>query len=121
MNKYLIDPAWFYWLQIANNLKIFLIIISVLSIICFIMTLVMSKCDPDVFWNKESEYFMPIFNKAIKILFICFFASTSINIFIPNSKTLIKMKIAEKITYKNIDKIKNNFEHIFKNLNNKRK
>jgi len=89
--NYIINPMWFYWLNVCDGFKIFLIVFSVLYGISIIVTLIEFVVENNKFpkW-KIIFYIIPI----ILIL---------LAIFIPNKTTLIEMQVAELATKSNID------------------
>ena len=103
---YIINPAWFYWLSVADNLRSILItglvICLSLIVICGIASSVAMAAVND--WPSLSDgerKRFPIYNTIFKIAIIAtpFFAIAII--FAPSKSTLIEMMIAKFATYEN--------------------
>ena len=97
MGTPIVDPMWFYWISVIDNVK------CVFSVIAFIIGCILITTIIIMAVNSEDlDEFMQEFKKfkglkigtfvACLILMICF---------IPSSETLIKMEIAKHATYEN--------------------
>lgn len=103
---YIINPAWFYWLSVADNLRSILItglvICLSLIVICGIASSVaMAAVNgwPSLSDGERKRF--PIYNTIFKIAIIAtpFFAIAII--FAPSKSTLIEMMVARFATYEN--------------------
>lgn len=112
--NYIINPSWFYWLQLLSDIKIIITVISAL-ITAGLIVAIIAACvnysmgyryrnnidedgvalDPD--W---SNYLLA--KKFVKILFPITIVSLIISIFIPSKETLISMMIAKYATKENL-------------------
>lgn len=114
MNGYIIDPMWFYWVSVADGLKAFCIVVSILiSAVGFIFSVITySKLDND----DDQKAFI----KRCLIAAVILLAVSIMIIFIPSKETLIQMEIAKHATYDNtemlLQKIKEASDYILENL-----
>lgn len=90
----IIDPMWFYWIQVVDAIKTLLMIISVIGIGITVGMAIIKVIDE---WEEGS------------IKCICaavfFFILLAVALLIPEKQTLIQMKIAEYATYENVDSV----------------
>lgn len=94
---YIIDPAWVYWMNISNSLKIMMIIIGALLTLSFIIIVPISFFDADdegELWQRHRKAFMAWAVLALTMILI--------GVFIPDRQTLIEMKVAELATRENV-------------------
>lgn len=102
--NYIIDPMWFYWLQVLNNLSIFCMAIGASGCAIAMLGVIYTMMQFDGMLKIESQYkrYSQIMKKLKKfviifaIMFIC-------GLIIPNKETMIQMKIAEYTTYDNLN------------------
>lgn len=116
----IINPMWFYWIQVAEELKIVLCIISgviFLFLVFFVPIYIFAIFAKSPVLEKEEKKkfkFHIIFAVCVALLLII------IEIFIPSKKTLIEMEIAKRVTYSNIEtlqeQIKNSTDYILDRL-----
>ena len=112
--NYIINPSWFYWLQLLSNSKTIITVISAL-ITSGLIVAIIAACayyamgyryrnnidedgvalDPD--W---SNYLLA--KKFVKILFPITIVFLIISILIPSKETLISMMIAKYATKENL-------------------
>lgn len=104
--NYIINPAWFYWLSVADSFRSILItglvICLSLIVICGIASSAAIAAVND--WPNISEgerKRFPIYNTIFKVAIIAspFFAIAII--FAPSKSTLIEMMVAKFATYEN--------------------
>ena len=101
--EYIINPSWFYWLNVADSALVFLCSICGVSALCFIGSLIARGICADEYAPKESkEKMRKITRKITRISLIAFLVSGFIAIFIPSKNTLIEMMIAKTATYDNV-------------------
>ena len=89
----IINPAWFYWLNILDNISTVAIVMTILSGIGLTILVGISFVD-DMFVETK---------KPIVVLSIIFSVFLLISIFVPDKNTLLEMKAAELATKENID------------------
>lgn len=97
--EYIINPSWFYWLNVADSALVFLCSICVVSALCFLGSLIAREICADEYTPMESKEKI---RKITRISLIAFLVSGFIAIFIPSKNTLIEMMIAKKATYDNV-------------------
>ena len=124
---YIINPTWFYWLQVISGIKIFFTLVSITAGITLIVLLLYGSINymfsreyPELELSKQ-EY-----NSFLKVktmylpLGIILAISILIEIFIPSRDTLISMMIAKYATYTNaqltVDTIKSAVDYIIKSI-----
>lgn len=96
---YIINPSWFYWLNVADSALSFLCSICVVSALCFAGLLIARGICADEYTTMESKEKI---RKITRLSLIAFLVSGFIAIFIPSKNTLIEMMIAKKATYDNV-------------------
>lgn len=96
--NYVIDPMWFYWLQVFQSLKVLLIIFSVLLASAGAIVLFVASEE----W-KEDERKKKIKPGVIYIIFA--FVIMTAALLIPQKETMIQMKVAENVTYEKVEKV----------------
>ena len=105
MNGYIIEPMWFYWVNVLDSINVFAVFMCILgivgSVVCFILS---HGC------YSDEEYEM--WKKRMKICFGALVLSAIIVIFVPSSETLIKMKLAEFGTYENVSIVVETIENM---------
>lgn len=131
MNDFIVDPMFFYWLNVVGGIKeiftIFAIIFSISTMIyifyVFIEDIIENIIETESIITKTKKNSPKKHKKHKKHIIITaivsiFFISTSI--LIPTKETLIQMEIAKQVTYSNIDKaeikIKECIDYIFKKV-----
>lgn len=92
MSNVIIDPMWFYWIQVVDAIKTLLMIISVIGVGIMMGMALISALEEE--------------KKGLK-RYICstvlFTILLTVTLLIPERQTLIQMKIAEYATYENVD------------------
>ena len=101
MNNYIIDPAWIYWVNICEAVKIVFITIAVLSACVLAAFLIIPFVDKLVFDDVDADHAKA--KKFIRFVIPVTLLSTAAAIFIPDATTLIGMKVTELIHQSNID------------------
>mgnify|MGYP003550462753 CR=1 FL=1 len=96
MSGYIVDPMWFYWLQVSSSGRIFLMVVCsiVLGIIAFTMFIV------GVEGSKED---LGEFAKKLRKYAIISIIGLVIGLLLPSEETLIRMEIAKNATYENVE------------------
>ena len=113
MSEYIINPMFFYWMQVADNVRD-IMIIGVLVLIVLIIGLI-------VLWflsiTEEEKSSRKKFVKMTSVLLvICCIGST----LIPSKETLIEMTIAKIATVENtqnaVEAIKEATDYVFEKI-----
>ena len=94
MNEYIINPAWFYWINIADGIKTIISLLAVASLVASFLSALISLDDTDTATSKKFE------KMALK-MFIIAIVCIIISLFIPSKETLIEMQIAKYATGEN--------------------
>ena len=109
---YIINPAWFYWIEVADTIKAISIGAMVILLIASIVLAATAKIDHDFHDDDECD-------RKKTVLFICLVGiavSSLVCIFTPSRNTLIEMQIAKLATKGNveltIDKVKEIVDYI---------
>lgn len=111
MNGYIINPSWFYWLKVVDNISIVLIVFAVIATAATAVGLPAYWFD-DVFDEAEEKQFRKIAKGMIVGVVILWL----LVVFVPSKSTLIEMQIAKYATYENaewtIESIKSAVDYI---------
>lgn len=97
MGTQIVDPMWFYWISVLDNVKIVLSVIALIVGCGLIVTILIMATECDDFDEFRQAF------KKLKVPQIGTFAVCLILMicFVPSSETLIKMEIAKHVTYEN--------------------
>lgn len=96
--EYIINPSWFYWLEVSDYIKGCSLGAAVILLAASIILAIIAKIDDD-FDDPERA------NAKRKVIIYCLVAlavSVVAGIFVPSKRTLIEMMIAKKATYDNV-------------------
>ena len=102
---YIINPMWFYWLQIVDSIQGLFCIVAIASgvisliLLAFYVASVFEGCEYEEDSRKQLK-------GIIKPLVICFIIAITATVFIPSKQTLIEMEIAKHATYSNVESVK---------------
>ena len=96
MSGYIINPLWFYWLQVAEGVSVFLVVVSVVLCMYSATVLLVSLADMVIDAN---------FLKAAKVSIIIAPIALLIALLIPSKETMIQMELARHVTYENVETI----------------
>lgn len=96
MAEYIINPAWFYWVNIADGIKIIMSLLAVASLVASFLSALISLDDTDTATSKKFE------KMALK-MFIVAIVCIIISLFIPSKETLIEIQIAKYATWENAE------------------
>ena len=112
--NYIIDPSWFYWIGVADGIKVIAVVMMILSIVGLAVCGVIGIYD---FCNDDgSEEERKIVRKGAIISAILLTVSAALVIFMPSKTTLIEMQIARMATHDNVawsvDQIKSIVDYI---------
>ena len=96
--EYIINPSWFYWLEVSDYIKGCSLVAAAILLIASIFLAVLAKIDDDFDEHGRA-------NAKRKVVIYCLVAlavSVVVGIFVPSKRTLIEMMIAKKATYDNV-------------------
>lgn len=96
MNGYIIDPMFFYWISVIDNVK------SVAIGASFIIGIALAIYAAGIML-EDAEFNLKLLARGS----IIFAASILISIFTPTTNTLIRMEIAKHATYENAETVLN--------------
>jgi hypothetical protein len=117
--NYIINPAWFYWLQLVNGAKVvFGIFLGVAVVLLIVLSAVyitnVDCCGAD---DEDTQRYAKMVKKCV-ILCVTF---AIVMVVIPSKDTLIEMQIAKYATYENanwtLDAIKSAVDYIIEAIN----
>lgn len=95
---YIINPSWFYWIEVADYIKGCAIVAAVILLIAAIVLAIVAKTDDDFMEHEDAK-------KKRKVMAICLVALalfSVVGIFVPSKQTLIEMMIAKTATHDNV-------------------
>lgn len=108
MTNYIINPSWFYWINVVDGLRfVATFVVILLGITAAAVSLVC--CEGEKRANVQLKKIMPI-------LWVVWIASVLVLIFIPSKDTLITMMVAKYATYENagltVDALKSAIDYV---------
>lgn len=109
--NYIINPSWFYWLGVANVIKV---MACIFIFFCVVGAIVVSGCAGVEYDKDDDEYkaLMKWRTVFVVIALICLL----LTIFVPSKTTLIEMQVARYATYENaqwtVESIKSAVDYI---------
>ena len=117
--NYIINPMWFYWLQVVNGVKTALagslVLLCVAMIVLSVVFLVNADMD-----GLDSELVQAV-KKTLKKVILAFLLVAVAAVIIPSKETLIEMQIARYATAENaswtIEAIKAAVDYIVETVN----
>ena len=90
MNEYIINPSWFYWMSVADGLKVICFIAIFVGVIA---TVVLAFAASDCF-DEEQGFIRKLLVVSVSVLAVSIIGA----VFIPSKKTLLEMQIAKLAT-----------------------
>ena len=95
----IVSPQLIYLINVANALKIAMIVLSIITFISTIFTVSVAGCEDcrNYGWKELGKY--------IKMLIIVFLVLVLFAILIPNKQTAITMVVAKHVTPNNIESV----------------
>lgn len=121
MTNYIINPSWFYWINVVDGLRfVATFVVILLGITAAVVSLVYgvnmkmiedypASCEGEKRANVQLKKIMPI-------LWVVWIASVLVLIFIPSKDTLITMMVAKYATYENagltVDALKSAIDYV---------
>jgi len=97
---YIIDPMWFYWLNVVDSAKTIVYVVFVVSIIAVIVGTVVVLSNRE-YGADDEEYIVGKKILKISIPLVVVFALAVV--FIPSKKTMIEIQVAKYATYENAE------------------
>lgn len=94
--NYIINPSWFYWVEVSNTVRVSFFAVGCVGLCISIPTLAMMISDC---WEEKDK--TPL-RKLRKTLIILFSVMLIVAVFIPSQQTLIQMMLAKFATYENV-------------------
>lgn len=98
---YVINPMWFYWLQVVASLRTVCIVIAVFNTIACIILWIVALCELE-YCNTDDEDYRRHTRIATILIPISVFAIL-LGVFIPSKNTLIELQIARLATKQNVE------------------
>ena len=118
MNTPIISPIWFYMMDISGKLNI---IMGAVLLVCVAMVILFFIG----FVTAQDEITEDDFKKMFKYLIISLSVSGFLFTIIPSQDTMIKMLIAQNITYERVEggkeMIKDTVDYIFEKIDENKK
>ena len=110
--NYIINPMWFYWINVADTLRLVVSIAFFISVAAALVAAIIAVVNSD--WKEDGEYQLSV--KVFKRMIILFVILCVVLVFLPSKNTLIEMQIARYATQENaeltIDVIKSAVDYI---------
>lgn len=125
MGEPIVNPIWFYYLQLVEKVNfictVAIVVLGIIIISGVIVHIATYLDEYDISFTDEEITSLPTRIKSfIKIPMIFFIIALIIGAVIPTKETLVSMKIAEYATYENVDiateKIKDVTDYIFEKI-----
>ena len=111
--NYIINPVWFYWVNVVDTLVLILIVLFCLTVVSCVISGVFTLTTLEYGADDEDH------NAAKRIFKRCFVVAVVVAvaiILIPTKNTLLEMQIARYATYENaeitLDAIKSAVDYI---------
>lgn len=113
--NYIVNPGWFYWLQVINGLNVVFEIIAGVAVFAAIVLAVLAlanyftgkdyrDCVDEFGKPTDSDWLSFLSMRKVTIIFVIIaMVSLIISIFIPSKETLISMMIAKHATKENLE------------------
>lgn len=93
----IVDPMWFYWLQVCDSIRWFLLIASII-VISVDMLMAPALCES---YGDERRKFRNI----MIALFVFGLVLIMVGLMIPSKETMIQMEIARHVTYESTESV----------------
>lgn len=98
MNNYIINPSIFYWMNVLDAVRGIAIVISLMSVACLLIALILYFIDVDIDTDDDVKKY---YGKIIFISGIIVVIGFIMIIFIPDKSTSMEMLIARTATHEN--------------------
>lgn len=103
--NYIINPSWFYWINVFESVKDFATVLVILAVIGLGVLIVIAAVNYELgdklFEDSEWKMYLKI-KKLIPKAVIVTLITCAIAVFIPSKETLISMMIAKHATKENL-------------------
>ena len=114
MNTPIISPIWFYMMDVTRTVDFFSGVVMVVTAICFIALCASEEVNSDIDYQK-----------AFKYIVISLSVSGFLFTIIPSQDTMMKMLIAQNITYERVEggkeMVKDTVGYIFEKIDESKK
>ena len=122
--NYIVDPMWFYWLDVISSTKGLAILLVIIFIICAIIEGIVWGVYKagwlDCSLEQDKKVCQFIERKVFVPTIIVLIVSALIIVFLPSRETMITMMVAKYATYENaqltVDTIKEVIDYIVKSI-----
>jgi hypothetical protein len=98
--EHIINPWFFYWINVADALNVAFVIGVVVGVITMIVGGIVIGCNSGIDEDGVTRG-KKTFKTGVLVVIICVFPA----IFIPTKTTLIQMAVADKLTYNNVEQV----------------
>ena len=95
---YIINPAWFYWIEVSNTAKV----VTAITMIALIIACIVLACMMGVSYGIDDREYKTCKKNLVRC-FIFAVISAFVFIIIPSKSTLMEMQIARLATRSNVD------------------
>lgn len=95
----IVDPMWFYWINVADWIKDVTLFIAILALVGAFIRFEIAVSDAG--WDSESEHKQKM--KSARVLAVIAVIAFICSAFIPSKQTLIEMQVAKFATYENAE------------------
>ena len=114
MNTPIISPIWFYMMDVARTVDFFSGVVMVVTAICFIALCASEEVNSDIDYQK-----------AFKYIIISLSVSGFLFTIIQSRDTMMKMLVAQNITYERVEggkeMVKDTVDYIFEKIDENKK
>lgn len=97
--NYIIDPMWFYWVNVVDWIKGVVLSIAIIATVVAFIGFVIAMANKG--WDSESEHKREM--KSARALTVISVIAFMVSAFIPSKQTLIEMQVAKFATYENAE------------------
>lgn len=109
---YIINPSWFYWINVVQSAKILSAVACGISLIAMVILLAAWITERDC-WDDDDER---TFKRMFRSVVVAAVVFTLLTVFIPTRNMLIEMQVARFATYSNaewtVDAIKSAVDYV---------
>lgn len=116
--NYIINPAWFYWIQLASGMKVVTGVLLGTSCVLFIImsAVLLANIDSYDFEDDEMKWCIKWTKRCAALCIVLAVVTAAI----PSKETLIEMQIAKYATFENaewtLDAIKSAVDYIVESI-----
>lgn len=102
MSEYIIDPKWFYFVDLLSDLECIICIITGVLVVSIIIIFIIASTKIFDGWSDEERALGKALAKKATKLCIIPICMIFIIVFIPSKETMYEMMIAKYITHENL-------------------